>query len=140
MRNENADDFNDKAIMVHAMMLACYIDGKMAPQELATVESYAKSLPEYYGRDFQEYYQAAKEIAARVDGDLQQAVDCISEISSSTLRVKTLYCCLELALCDGSTESEEKFLAEVQGTLGISPDLADDMRRIISIKFAEHHR
>ncbi|MBE3016060.1 TerB family tellurite resistance protein [Microbispora sp. NEAU-D428] len=133
---ETAEEFGEKTIMVHAMMLMCYIDQKMAPQELATIESYAKALPEFYGRNFQDYYEAAKRLASRADGSIDCAVGALSDIKSEILRRRTYYCALELAFADGLVEAEEKLLVTVREALGIPPELADDMRRVIGMKFS----
>jgi tellurite resistance protein len=136
MGAETENEFNQKVVMVHAMMLACYIDNKMTSQEVATIESYAKSLPEFYGKDFQVYYQAAKNLAAGVDGSLDKAVDILSDIKSEHLRRRVFYCSVELAWCDGDIAGEEKILESFRRALQINHDLADRIRETVALKFA----
>lgn len=134
--NENPEDFRQKSIMVHAFMLACYADGKMTSQAIATIESYAKSLPEFYGRNFQEYYQEAKRLAAEAEGSMDRAVNLLGEITAEALRKKTYYCLVELARSDGEiTLHENKLLTAAQGSLNIDPEYARQIASCMEVKF-----
>ncbi|MGW8358856.1 hypothetical protein [Streptomyces wedmorensis] len=125
-----------KVTMVHAMMLVCFIDGPMTSQQIALIESYAKGLPEFHGRDFQQYYQAAKVKATEARGSLDRAIASIDAIESKELRRKTFYCCLELAHGAGKESSaQESLLAAIQHTLQIESELAVTMQEIIAVKF-----
>jgi len=133
------DEFEQKATMVHAMMLACYADKKIASQQIAVIESYAKSLPEFYGHDFQKYYGAAKEIASSAGGNLDRAIGYLSRIESRSLREKTYCCCVELALADGHLGTEEEtFLAAAQQALDIAEETVARINDVLGIKYGVH--
>lgn len=122
--------------MVHAMMLVCFIDGPMASQQIALIESYAKGLPEFHGRDFQQYYQAAKVKATEARGSLDRAIAFVSAVESKELRHKTFHCCLELAHAAGvPSGAQESLLAAIRDTLEIESELAHTMQEVIAAKF-----
>ncbi|MFI8829330.1 hypothetical protein [Streptomyces sp. NPDC053431] len=135
---ETESQFQQKAAMVHAMMIVCYNRKQITSQQLATVESYARSLPEFYGSDFQRYYAAAKALASSAAGDLRKAIGFLSIIESDELRLKTYYCCLELSLSgtDGRVAAQdEEVLTHIQTSLGISGDLASKLQSSIAVKY-----
>ncbi|MFF4426317.1 hypothetical protein ACFY04_37065 [Streptomyces sp. NPDC001549] len=133
---ESVEATHQKVTMVHAMMLVCFIDGPMASQQIALIESYAKGLPEFHGRDFRQYYQAAKAKATEARGSLDRAVASVDAIESKELRRKTFHCCLELAHAAGKASSaQESLLTAIQHTLKIETELARTMQEIIAAKF-----
>ncbi|MEV8097746.1 hypothetical protein [Kitasatospora sp. NPDC085879] len=135
---ESAEATQQKVIMVHAMMLVCFIDGHVASQQLALIESYAKGLPEFHGRDFQQYYQAAKAKATEARGSLDLAISAVESIESGQLRHKTFHCCLELAHATGGvTAKAESLLAGLQHALRIDSELASTMADIVTAKFTQ---
>ncbi|MGI5380765.1 hypothetical protein ACQEV2_42650 [Streptomyces sp. CA-251387] len=135
----NRSQFQQKAAMVHAMMIICFNGSKITSQQLATVESYAKSLPEFYGMDFQPYYEEAKKLASSAAGDTERAIDLLSIIESEELRTKAFYCCLELSLSNAdakATAQDEVVLSAIQSSLGVSAQTASQLRESIAVKYA----
>ncbi|MDX2565297.1 hypothetical protein PV371_37605 [Streptomyces sp. TX20-6-3] len=134
---EVQESFNQKAAMVHGLMLMCHIDGNISSRQMALVECYAKSLPEFFGRDFQEYYSAAKVVAAEAGGSVDQAVNAISRITSKEMRERLFFCVLELAWADGPTEKRIKLATSIQQCLGIEDRIAHEARNSVSVKFGK---
>jgi uncharacterized tellurite resistance protein B-like protein len=133
---EDGVSARDKALLVHAMMLVCYIDGAMHPEELAHVKAYARSLPELKGEDFEEHYQEAKRLTA-ASGTLDAAVERLRELRSDRLRRKAFVCMTELALAAGeAVPAEERLLAAAAVALGIDAATAARIREILAMKFA----
>jgi hypothetical protein len=133
---ESTEVWDQKVTMVHAMMLICFANKTMASQQIAMVESYAKALPEFYGHDFQRYYRAAKELASGAGGSLDRAIESLSRIKSKELRLKTFFCCLELAYADGEPCDEEvSLLGAMQNVMNITSDHARAMREVVAMKF-----
>ncbi|GAA0846991.1 hypothetical protein ACFQVD_07135 [Streptosporangium amethystogenes subsp. fukuiense] len=97
---------------MHAMMLACYVDGTMHPGEIATVEAYAKTLPEFHGGDFKLYCQEAKLIAEGVAGDMNAAVELLCEIGDDHTRIRTYLAMVELVYSSGEVVGAEEHLLD----------------------------
>ncbi|MEU1281547.1 hypothetical protein [Streptomyces sp. NPDC005805] len=137
VQTETPQETEQKVAMVHAMMLVCFADKAMASQQIALVESYAKALPEFFGRDFQRYYRAAKELASGAGGSLDQAVREVERISCPELRLKTYCCCLELAHAGGPPGREEAgLLLDLETRLGIPAETVRTMREVVELKFS----
>ncbi|MFF8848249.1 hypothetical protein ACF08N_37250 [Streptomyces sp. NPDC015127] len=132
---ETQEQFEQKAIMVHGMMLVCHIDGPISSQQLALVESYAKSLPEFFGRDFHEYYEAAKSVAADAHGSVDQAVSVLVGLTSVELRKRLYVCATELARAGGLAEKEEKLLLSIQHVLEIDHELVREISHVLDVKY-----
>lgn len=132
---EDGPSARDKALLVHAMMLACYIDGTMNPEELAHVKAYARALPELRGEDFEAHYQEAKRFNDE-SPTLDAAVGSLREIRGARLRLKTFVCMTELALASGDVSpAEERLLVAAAGALGVDAATAARIREVLAIKF-----
>ncbi|MFF7242140.1 hypothetical protein [Streptomyces collinus] len=128
---------DQKILMVHAFMLICFINKQVTSGQLALVESYAKGLPEFQGRDFQEYYHAAKQVARQARGNLEDAISALSLIEDKGLRFKTFLCCLELAHCDEApTPAHKAALESMMRVLNINEVHSKAMTEITQLKFA----
>ncbi|TQS22294.1 hypothetical protein [Microbispora sp. KK1-11] len=85
----------------------CCIDQKMAPQELATIESYAKVLPEFHGRGFPLRSGQAAGLSGRWKHRLHRRRAVRHQVGDS-LR-ENHYCTLELAFADGLWKQRKSF-------------------------------
>jgi uncharacterized tellurite resistance protein B-like protein len=127
---------DDKALFVHALLLTCYSDGELQEEELATVESYSKTLPELKDTDFSALFEAAK-LKATSAKSIDDAVALLSPLATRRhLARKAYLCCCELALsAEGMSDAEEKMLQSIQQVLEISQEEADKGKEVFSAKY-----
>lgn len=127
----------DEVLLLHAMMLTCYIDGTMDPAELAHIDSYAQSLPEFRGKDFSTLFAHAKKVAAG-HPSVDSAVAILCAIRSPATRAKAYVCAVELTLASGSVErTEELLLGQLQRVLGVDDTLAQKTREVLGLKYSQ---
>jgi hypothetical protein len=109
-----------KALMVHGMMLIGHADGKISTEQVALIDSYARTLPEFRGRDFQSYYADAKKVAAEAGGSIEAALAILSRIEGSAARKRLFACLLELAYAGKVSLRVQGLLQEAKLVLDIA--------------------
>ena len=136
LRNAPAKKPTDDILLLHAMMLMSSIDGYLEGSEIATVEAFLNTLPEFKDADFAAQMAAAKKLRAKFEKP-QDAVAALSEISSDAVRKKTFVLAADIAMSSGDIdESEEKLLEAMQRVLEIDDALANKIIEVLALKYA----
>jgi uncharacterized membrane protein YebE (DUF533 family) len=114
----------DDVLLVHAMLLMAGADGYIDDEEIATVEGFAMTLPEFKERDFGE-----------VVGDAQKMV---RKFSSQALKTKAYVLAADIALASGDVdENEDALLETMQRLLNIDDQTAQTVVWVLSLKYAK---
>jgi uncharacterized tellurite resistance protein B-like protein len=126
----------DDTLLLHAMMLMCGADGSFDDSEIATVEGYFASLPEFEGKDFQEVLNNAHKVLARFP-NLKDSVKALSELSNQTLKNKAFILAADIAMSSGDVdESEDAMLEAMQRVMNVEDTVATKVLEVLSMKYA----
>lgn len=126
----------DDTLLLHAMMLMCGADGSFDDSEIATVEGYFASLPEFEGKDFQEVLNNAHKVLARYP-NLKDSVKALGELSTQTLKNKAFILAADIAMSSGDVdESEDAMLEAMQRVMNVEDGVATKVLEVLSMKYA----
>jgi tellurite resistance protein len=126
----------DDILLLHAMMLMSSADGYLEGAEIATLEAFINTLPEFKEADFGAQIAAAKKLSAKFKSS-KEAVAALADISSDAVRKKTFVLAADIALSSGDVdEAEEELLEAMQRVLGIDDDLANKIVEVLALKYA----
>jgi SAM-dependent methyltransferase len=125
-----------EALLIHAMMLVCFSDGAMQPEELAALEFYSNTLPCFKNRSFLSAYAEATKLAAGCSG-FEASVDVLKAVAAQPALARTAYvCCVELALVSkGVATAEENTLGVLQKLFGIDDVEAAQIKQVLVLKY-----
>jgi tellurite resistance protein len=127
----------DDILLLHAMMLMSSVDGYLEGSEIATLEAFINTLPEFKDADFDAQMAAAKKLRAKFQ-TAQDAVKALAEISSDAVKKKTFVLCADIAMSSGDVdEAEEELLEAMQRVLGVDDNLANQIVQVLALKYAK---
>jgi uncharacterized tellurite resistance protein B-like protein len=127
----------DDVLLLHGMLLMCSADGVMDAAEMATLEAFFNTLPEFDGKEFDDLLMHANKVVARY-GNLKDSVKAVAEIESEAVRRKLYVLAADLAMSSGDVdESEDRMLEAFQRLLGIDDELATKIIEVLTIKYAQ---
>lgn len=126
----------DDALLMHSLMLMAGADGIIEASEIATIEGFINTLPEFKDKDFGSVFDQAKKVAARYP-TLKESVAALGEIESDAVKKKCFILAVDMAFASGDVDaSEEELLEAMQRILGLSDDLATKVLEVFSLKYA----
>lgn len=127
----------DDVLLLHAMMLMSSVDGYMEGSEIATLEGFINTLPEFKDADFDKQLADAKKLRAKFSS-AQEAVKALGDISSEAVKKKAFILAADIAMSSGDVdEAEEELLEAMQRIMGISDDLANKAIEVLALKYAK---
>jgi tellurite resistance protein len=127
----------DDILLLHAMMLMSTVDGYLEGSEVATLEAFINTLPEFKEADFDAQMAAARKLGSKYKSS-KEAVGALSEISSEAVRKKTFVLAADIALSSGDVdEAEEELLEAMQRVLQIDDALASRIVEVLALKYAK---
>lgn len=127
----------DDILLLHAMMLMSSVDGYLEGSEIATLEAFINTLPEFKEADFDAQMAAAKKLRAKFQSS-KEAVRALAEISSDAVRKKAFVLAADIAMSSGDIdEAEEELLEAMQRVLNIDDALANKIVEVLALKYAK---
>lgn len=127
----------DDILLLHAMMLMSSVDGALEGSEIATLEAFINTLPEFKEADFDAQMSAAKKLGSKYKTS-QEAVKALAEISSDAVKKKTFVLAADIAMSSGDVdEAEEELLEAMQRILNIDDQLANQIVQVLALKYAK---
>ncbi len=128
---------SDDVLLLHAMLLMSAADGQMEQSEIANVETFFSTLPEFEGKDFGHLIEQANKVIARYGG-MKESVKSLAEIKSDATRRKAFVLAADIAMSSGDVdEAEEQMLETMQRILNIDDDLAQKVLEVLALKYAQ---
>lgn len=128
---------SDDVLLLHAMMLMSSVDGYMEGSEIATLEGFINTLPEFKDADFDKQLAEAKKLRAKFQS-AQDAVKALGDISSESVKKKAFILAADIAMSSGDVdEAEEELLEAMQRILNIDDALANKAIEILALKYAK---
>ncbi len=126
----------DDVLLLHGLLLMCSADGVMEGSEMATLEAFYNTLPEFDGKDFDELLAQANKVVARY-GNLKESVKAVSEIQSEAVRKKLFVLAADIAMSSGDVdESEDRMLEAFQRLMNIDDVTATKILEVLAMKYA----
>ncbi len=126
----------DDVLLLHGMLLMTSADGVLEQAEIATVEAFFNTLPEFDGKDFNELLAEANKVVAKY-GNLKESVKGVAEIQSEAVRKKLYVLAADIAMSSGDVdESEDQMLESFQRLLGLDDALCTKIIEVLSLKYA----
>lgn len=127
----------DDVLLLHGMLLMAGADGAVEQGEIATVEAFFNTLPEFDGKNFGELLNQANKIVAK-HGNLRESIKALGEIESPAVKKKLFVLAADIAMSSGDIdESEDKMLETMQRLLGIDDALATKVVEVLQIKYTK---
>jgi tellurite resistance protein len=128
---------SDDVLLLHSMMLMSSADGFLEGSEVATLEGFINTLPEFRDADFDAQMTAARKLAAKYKSP-KEAVQALGEISSPAVKTKAFVLAADIAMSSGDIdEAEEELLEAMQRVLGIDDALANKVVEVLALKYAK---
>lgn len=126
----------DDVLLLHGMLLMAGADGGIEGAEIATVEAFFNTLPEFKGKSFQDLLAQANKVVAK-HGNLRESIKALSDISSPAVKKKLFVLAADIAMSSGDIdEAEDALLETYQRLLGVDDKFAQDVIEILGIKYA----
>ncbi|GDY14799.1 hypothetical protein LBMAG53_36770 [Planctomycetota bacterium] len=137
MGSQPAKKASDDVLLLQGMMMMMAADGDIQDEEMATLASFAMTLPEYRGKDMRPILQEAKTSLRRAKSQAD-AVNAIGGIQSEAVRFKLFVLATDLAMSSGEVdESEERLLEAMQKVLKVPDDLVKKTLDVLAVKYAQ---
>jgi tellurite resistance protein len=126
----------DDILLLHAMVMMSSVDGDIEGAELATLEAFLTTLPEFRDADTGAQLAAARKLSTKYKTS-EDAVGALAEISSDAVRKKAFVLVADIALSSGDVdEAEDELLEAMQRVLKIDDDLANKIVEVLALKYA----
>jgi hypothetical protein len=126
---------SDEQLLVYGMMLMIGADGDLQQEELATLNGFVITLPDFRGKDLREVFRGAQQ-ALKGKKSVEDAVAALAGIESPAVKKKLYVVAADLALSSGDIdEGEEKLLEQMQKVLGIDDSLATKVVEVLALKY-----
>lgn len=126
---------SDDQLLVYGMMLMIGADGDVQQEELATLNSFVMTLPEFRGKDLREVFRGAQQ-TLKGKKSVEDAVQALAGIESPAVKKKLYVVAADLALSSGDIdEGEEKLLDAMQKVLGIDDATATKVVEVLALKY-----
>ena len=128
---------SDDVLLLHSMILMAGADGVLEGAEIATLEAFINTLPEFRHAEFGHQMEAAKKLANKFNSP-KEAVQALKDISSEHVRRKAFVLAADIALASGDVdETEEELLEAMQRVLGIDDAMASKIIEVLALKYAK---
>ena len=126
---------SDDVLLLHSMILMAGADGVLEGAELATLEAFINTLPEFRHAEFPHQLEAARKLSSRFKSP-KEAVQALADISSEAVRRKAFILAADIVLASGDVdEAEEELLEAMQRVLGIDDALASKIVEVLGLKY-----
>lgn len=125
----------DDQLLFHAMICMAAADGVLEESEIATVEAFFLSLPDFRGKDFRGMLDNTNKLFNK-HGGVAQSVQELSGIESEAVRRKAFILSVDVALSSGDVdEAEDQMLDAMQRILGVDDAFAGKVIEVLSAKY-----
>lgn len=135
---ETAKQATDDTLLALAMGCMAFADGAMDQGEVASIEAFASTLPEFANGCFAEPWNASGKIFNKYEGDVMKAADELKNLSSPELKRKAFILAVDIALASGDVDEEEdRLLDHMKMMLDIDDIFAQTTVKVLAAKYAQ---
>lgn len=126
----------DDVLLLLSMMMMVGADGMVEQGEIATIEGYFNTLPEFRGKNFSQIVVDSQKLYNRFGCNPRNAVNALGDIQNDTIRKKCFIIAADIALSSGDIDQKEDELLEaMQRILRIEDDLARKALEVLQLKY-----
>jgi tellurite resistance protein len=126
----------DEALLLHSMLLMCAADGVMEASELAALNAFIGTLPEFKGKNLNELFNQAKKLSTKFPS-FRDSVKVLADIHSPAIKKKAFVLAVDIAMSSGDIdESEDQLLEAMQRILGVDDATASRIIEVMALKYA----
>ena len=126
----------DDVLLLHGMMLMAGADGIIEGPEIATLQAFFNTLPEFEGKDFDELLAEANKVVSRF-GSLKDSIKALEGIVSVPVRKKLFVLAVDIALASGDVhDSEDEVLSRMQKLLEVDDEEAERIMGVLALKYS----
>jgi tellurite resistance protein len=127
----------DDQLLVYGMLLMIAADGEIQQEELATLNGFLMTLPEFRGKNLNDVFRGAQQIL-RGKKSIDEAVAALDGIENPAVKKKLYVLAADLAMSSGDIdEQEEKLLEQMRGILGVDAAQAERIVEVLALKYAK---
>lgn len=127
----------DDALLLHGMFCMAGVDGTIGNDEMAQVEGYFMSLPEFEGKNFNQVYEEAVKVLRKYPS-MKDSVKSLAGLSSRMLKDKCYLLCADIAMSSGDVdESEDAMLEAIQRVCEVPDSLAQKILEVLTLKYSK---
>ncbi len=127
---------SDDVLLLHGMMCMAGADGVIEAKEIATLEAFFNTLPEFEGKDFDELMGNAHKVLHRYDS-VKDSAKALADIESEAVRKKLFVLAADIALSSGDiAEAEDEMLETMQRVMNIDDGTATKILEVLTLKYA----
>ncbi|MEK7411974.1 MAG: tellurite resistance TerB family protein [Planctomycetota bacterium] len=126
----------DEQLLVYGMLLMIAADGDIQAEELATLQGFLITVPDFRGKNLQDLLRSSQQLL-RGKKSIDEAVAALDGIESPAVRKKLFVLAADLAMSSGDIDEGEEKLLELMGKrLGVDNALAERIVEVLAIKYA----
>lgn len=126
---------SDDILLLLSMMMMSSADGVLESSEIAALEQFINTLPEFKGPNFPQQMAEARKLAAKYPKP-KDAVKALAEISSDVVKKKAFVLAADIAMSSGEVDqAEEELLDAMQRVLGIDDNMANAVVQVLALKY-----
>lgn len=127
---------SDEVLLLHSMLLMAAADGVLEGPEVAALNSFINTLPEFRGKNLDELFTQAKKLAGKYP-NFRDSVKVLGDIQSPAVKKKAFVLSVDIAMASGDIdESEDQLLEAMQRVLGIDDATASRVIEVMALKYA----
>ena len=127
---------SDDVLLLMSMIMMVGVDGMVEQEELATLEQYFRTLPEFKGKNFQTLVVESQKLFNKFGGNARTAVNALSGIQNDAVRKKCFILAADIAMSSGDVdEAEDALLESMQRVLNVNDDLARKTVEVLQLKY-----
>lgn|SRR5262245_812809 len=134
--NAPAKKASDDQLLLLSMMMMSSVDGTLEASEIAALEQFINTLPEFKEADFDNQFAAARKLAAKYKSP-KEAVQALGDISNANVKRKAFVLAADIAMSSGDVDqAEEELLEAMQRVLQIDDRVANQIVEVLALKYA----
>ena len=135
-KKANTRQASDEVLLFHGMLLMVAADGQVDREEMAALESYFITIPEFKGKNFGETLQESIRLA-RMAPTLSDSIKMLTGLTTQGLRNKCFLLAMDIALASGDVDQrEDEMLEAMQRVLQVPDELAGKIIDVLSLKYS----
>ena len=126
----------DDTLLALAMGCMAFADGAMDQGEVASIEAFACTLPEFADGCFANPWNESGKIFNKYEGNVQAAAQELGKLSSPQLKKKAFILAVDIALASGDVDkAEDELLDTIKNVLEIDDIFAKQVTTVLAAKY-----
>ncbi len=135
---ETSKQMTDDTLLALAMGCMAFADGAMDQGEVASIEAFASTLPEFANGCFAKPWNESGKIFNKYEGNMKEAVQELKHLSSPQLKKKAFILAVDIALASGDVDkAEDELLDTMKMVMEIDDIFAKQVTTVLAAKYCQ---